>query len=85
MFPQYYEIEEVGLQRLQDLVQAAKDQKRHSRFIDEALDELNRRRPADFPAAKLEIEGTTDSTIPVSFTPRRVEDAPVPADGEEQP
>jgi TolA-binding protein len=83
VFPQYYEIEEVGIQRLQDLVTAARDQKRHSRFIDEALVELNRRRPSDFPAVKEELEGGTDSTIPASIEPVRLEASA--DDAEEQP
>ena len=79
VFPQYYEIEEVGIRRLTELVQAAKDKKRHSRFIDEALIELNKRRPADFPAVKRELEGGTDSSIPVVPTPKRLEPAGKPA------
>jgi len=74
VFPQYYEIEEVGIQRLQELVDAARDQKRHSRFIDEALVELNRRRPSDYPAVKEELEGGTDSTIPADIAPVRIEE-----------
>lgn len=69
VFPQYYEIEEVGIQRLTDLVTAARDQKRHSRFIDEALVELNKRRPSEYPAVKEELEGGTDSTIPARIVP----------------
>ena len=74
VFPQYYEIEEVGIQRLQELVDAARDQKRHSRFIDEALVELNRRRPSDYPAVKEELEGGTDSTIPADIAPVRLDE-----------
>lgn len=73
VFPQYYEVEEVGISRLQELVNAARDQKRHSSYIDEALVELNKRRPADFPAAKDEIEGGTDSNAPLEITPVRTE------------
>ncbi len=73
VFPQYYEVEEVGIGRLKELVDAARDQKRHSRFIDEALVELNKRRPADFPAAKKEIEGGTDSNAPLDIVPVRTE------------
>lgn len=82
VFPQYYEVEEVGISRLQELVEASRAKKRHSPFIDEALVELNRRRPAEFPAAKEELEGGTDSTIPVAFQPRRLDPpaAPQPAD-----
>ena len=70
VFPQYYEIEQVGIDRLTQLVDAAKQAKRHSPFIDDALTELNRRRPAEFPAAKLELEGEADAAIPVPFVPR---------------
>jgi TolA-binding protein len=89
VFPAYYEIEEVGLRRLQELVQAAKDKKRHSPSIDEAMQELNRRRPTDFPAVKPELEGGTDSSIPVDLAPKRITPvpapAPVPAPVPEQP
>jgi len=89
VFPQYYEIEEVGIGRLEDLVAAARDQKRHSRFIDEALNELNRRRPSDYPAVKEELEGGTDSTIPADVAPVRLdegeEDAAEEAEAETDP
>ena len=74
VFPQYYEVEEVGIERLTSLVAAARDQKRHSAYIDEALMELNRRRPADYPAAKDEIEGGTDSNAPLEITPIRADE-----------
>ncbi|MEM6929959.1 MAG: hypothetical protein AAF602_23680, partial [Myxococcota bacterium] len=83
VFPQYYEIEEVGIERLEKLAEAAREQKRHSRFIDDAYNELNRRRPSDYPAIKPEIKGGTDSTIPVVLTPRSMappDDAPTPED-----
>lgn len=73
VFPQYYEIESVGISRLEQLVAAAKERKRHSGFIDLALVELNRRRPADYPAAKQEIEGRMDASMPAVRSPRRVE------------
>ena len=73
VFPQYYEIEEVGIGRLEELLAAAKAKKRHSPFIDDALTELNRRRPTDFPAVKEEIRGGTDATIPIRFQPQRLE------------
>ncbi|MEN0062925.1 MAG: tetratricopeptide repeat protein [Myxococcota bacterium] len=87
VFPQYYEIEEVGLRRLEQLTDAAKEQKRHSRFIDAAYNELNRRRPSDFPAIKNEIQGGTDSSIPVELVPRTLDglaELP-PAPSEEAP
>ncbi|MEQ1502946.1 MAG: tetratricopeptide repeat protein, partial [Myxococcota bacterium] len=80
VFPQFYEVEDVGIKRLQELVQGAKDKKRHSRFVDEAMAELNRRKPDQFPAVKQELEGGTDSTMPVSIPPHRIEAAaPAPA------
>ena len=72
VFPQYYEIEEVGIRRLEELVAAAKQKKRHSPFIDDALVELNRRRPTDYPAARLEIPGGTEATIPLRLNPQRL-------------
>ena len=90
VFPQYYEIEEVGIGRLEELVGAARDQKRHSPYIDDALTELNKRRPSDFPAVKEELEGGTDSTIPADVSPTRIqraeaEEAPAEAPTEEAP
>jgi len=73
VFPEYYEVEEVGIGRLTALVDAARDQKRYSKYIDEALVELNKRRPADFPAAKDEIEGGTDSNAPLEIAPVRID------------
>ncbi len=71
VFPQYYGIEDVGVKRLEELVGAARSQKKHSRFIDDAQAELNRRRPNDHAAVKQELEGGTDSTIPVEVKPKR--------------
>lgn len=71
VFPKYYAVEDVGIRRLSELVQAAKDKKRWSPYIDEALIELNKRRPADYPASKRELEGGTDSTMPVELVPQR--------------
>ncbi|MEZ4235965.1 MAG: tetratricopeptide repeat protein [Myxococcota bacterium] len=79
VFPQYYEVEEVGLRRLQELVEGAKAKKRHSRFIDEAMAELNRRRPAEYPAVKRELEGGTDAAMPVDIRPLRFERVQAPA------
>lgn len=70
VFPTYYAVEEVGLQRLQELVKGAAEKKRHSAAIDEAMAELNRRRPADFPAVKPEIQGELRSLSGVEPAPR---------------
>lgn len=82
VFPQYYEVEEVGIRRLQELVDGARDKKRHSPFVDEAMAELNRRRPDQFPAVKRELEGGTDAAMPVDLKPmrfERVQQPPAPA------
>jgi len=73
VFPQYYELEDVGIKRLTELVDAARARKRHSAYIDQALTELNRRRPGDFPDVKREIEGGSRSEIPVEVAPRRMD------------
>lgn len=81
VFPQYYEVEQVGIQRLQELIAGATDKKRHSQFVDEAMAELNRRQPDKFPAVKRELEGGTDATMPIMVEPHRfdlVKPAPAP-------
>ncbi|MCB9686765.1 MAG: tetratricopeptide repeat protein [Alphaproteobacteria bacterium] len=84
IFPQFYAIEEVGVRRLGELTQAAKDAKKHSRFVDEAMAELNRRDPGKYPAVKDELTGGTDASMPVDLHPQRMktkepEPAPEPA------
>lgn len=69
VFPQYYEVEDVGIQRLQALVEGAKGQKRHSAFVDEALALLNERRPADHPAVKEEMRGDAEAHAPIVIVP----------------
>jgi hypothetical protein len=64
VFPKFESVEDVGLERLVQLIDAAKKSKRHSQFVDEAITELNRRRPSDYPDVKPEIRGGTDSRIP---------------------
>ncbi|MFT4626999.1 MAG: TolA-binding protein [Myxococcota bacterium] len=78
VFPKYYGFEEQGIKRLVELVQFATRTKRHSRYIDDANAELNRRRPADYPALKREIVGKAVPVSPVPIRPLRV---PAKADG----
>lgn len=85
VFPKFYAVEEVGIQRLQELVAAATEKKRHSEAIDAAMAELNRRRPADFPAVKAEVEGATRPVSGVAPPPRPFPTAPAPADGGSTP
>ncbi len=88
VFPQFYAVEEVGKSRLKELVQAAKDTKRHSRFVDEAMAELNRRDPGNFPAVKKELTGGTSATMPVELEPARLETPaaePAPEPGQTPP
>jgi TolA-binding protein len=60
VYPQYYELENVGLRRLDDLVKGAKDKKKYSDWIALAQEELNSRRPTDYPAVKDELRGIPD-------------------------
>lgn len=85
VFPQYYEVEEVGIKRLQELVAGAKEKKRHSPYVDEAMAELNRRRPSEYPAVKRELEGGTDSTMPVPLRPQKLGPPPAPPAPEPDP
>lgn len=69
-FPQFRAvIDQVGIPRLLDLVNKAKELKKHSPAIDKALAELNERNPSDYPAIKREIQGETDSTAPAPVAP----------------
>ena len=78
VFPQFYGVEEVGIKRLNELLDAAKAQKRHSKFIDEAMGELNRRDPGKYPAVKRELTGGTNATMPADLQPHKLR-APEPA------
>ncbi|MEQ1565468.1 MAG: tetratricopeptide repeat protein [Myxococcota bacterium] len=78
VFPEYYEVENIGIQRLKELVDGAAQKKRHSPYIDEAMTELNRRRPAEFPAAKRELEGGTEALSVVPLAPRKLDPKPPP-------
>jgi TolA-binding protein len=90
VFPEFYAVEEVGINRLKELIAAAKEKKRHSVYVDEAMAELNTRRPAEYPAVKRELEGDTRFTSPVEVGPLRMpapepepepEPAPAPEGG----
>jgi len=72
VFPQFYGVEEVGIKRLQELIEAAKTQKKHSEFIDQAMAELNRRDPGKYPAVKRELTGAPDATMPTELEPRKI-------------
>lgn len=69
VFPQYYEMEKVGIGRLAELVAAAKTQKRHSEWVDAAYAELNRREPTQYPDTKQELRGASDPGIPLTLEP----------------
>ena len=69
VFPKFYDYEDQGLQRMSDLVDFAKRNKRHSSYIDDASIELNRRRPSEYPAFKQELVGTATPPAPVEVKP----------------
>jgi TolA-binding protein len=79
VFPKFYEVEDVGVSRLKELVDGAAKQGRHSQAIDDAMAELNRRKPSDFPAVKKELEGATPSVSVVALEPHKLEPPPPPA------
>lgn len=70
VFPKFYDVEAVGVRRLEELIEAAAKQKKHSPYIDQARAELNRRDPLEYPAVKPELRGRADATIPVRVLPR---------------
>lgn len=82
LYPQYYQLEEASIARLSDLVDAAKKQKKHSKWIDMALEEMNRRRPVDYPAVKAETLGIPDPRIPIELLPSEMEIPEEPEEGE---
>lgn len=69
VFPEYYAVQDVGVQRLSELVDVALEQGRHSAHIDEALRELNRRDPLKWPAVKHELRGEMPVTLPLPLAP----------------
>lgn len=84
VFPEFYAVEEVGITRLKELIAAAKDKKRHSVYVDQAMAELNARKPSEFPAVKRELEGDTRFTAPAEISPARLP-KPEPAKPPEAP
>lgn len=69
VFPVYREFEDKGIEALVEIVEFAKRSKRHAEAIDLAVAELNRRRPAQYPALKREVVGQVDSSNPVVVKP----------------
>lgn len=78
VYPLFYAFEDAGVTRLKELVDAAKAAKAHSRWVDEAVAEMNRRKPADYPAVKRELVGQTDSSIPPRLVPVAIETPKAP-------
>lgn len=83
VFPQFYAVEEVGTKRLLELLEGATSQKRHSRFIDEAMAELNKRDPGKYPAVKRELTGAPDASMPVDLEPKKLRTPEASAPGSE--
>ena len=54
VFPTYYAYEDQGVQRLVDVLAFAERNKRYSEVIDQAQQELNRRKPEEYPDVKKE-------------------------------
>jgi hypothetical protein len=79
-YPKFYEVEEAGFEHMNQLLELAKNQKKHSVWIDKAYTVLNKRRPSDFPAIKDELMGGVDSSVPHVVRPLTM-DAPA----EEEP
>jgi cellulose synthase operon protein C len=82
LFPQYEAVVDVGIKKLTELVDAAVKQKQHSEWIDKAYEELNRRRPLEYPALKEEFLGEPDPRIPTAINAQRMEAPEVPEDEE---
>lgn len=84
-YPKFYEVEEAGLKHMNQLFDLAKTQKKHSVWIDEAYNVLNKRQPADYPAVKNELLGGVDSSVPHVIRPLTMEPVKVekPEEAEE--
>jgi len=78
VYPMFLAFEDAGIARLNELVDLAKRNKFHSKWIDEAVAELNRRRPSDYPAVKRELVGRTDSSSPLGVRAVGMPTAPAP-------
>jgi TolA-binding protein len=72
-YPEFYSVEDKGIEHLEKLIDAAKKQKRHSKWVDAAYTALNARRPADYPAVKPELLGGADSSVPATIAPVLIE------------
>lgn len=77
VFPKYYAVQDVGVQKLKELVEGARQQKKHSPFIDEALAELNRRDPLAWPGVKQEVRRTMKASAPIKLVPRDANGRPI--------
>jgi cellulose synthase operon protein C len=73
-YPKFYEVEEAGFEHMNQLFDLAKTQKKHSVWIDNTYNVLNKRRPADFPAVKNELLGGVDSSVPHTIRPITMEE-----------
>ena len=67
VFPTYYAYEDQGVERLVEVLDFAKRNRRYGPTIDQTQVELNRRRPEEYPALKRELiarPSTTDLVLP---------------------
>jgi len=84
VFPQYEAVIDVGVQKLSELVDAAVKQKQHSEWIDRAYQELNARKPLEYPDQKEEFLGEPDPRIPTKIKSLRMDAPEEPDEDEDQ-
>jgi len=84
VFPTYYAYEEQGVERLVEVLDFAKRNRRYGPVVEQTQVELNRRRPEEYPALKKELiarPSTTDLVLPEPMT----EPAPEPEPNSDAP
>ena len=87
VFPTYYAYEDQGVTRLVEVLEFAERNKRYSDVIDQTQQELNRRKPEEYPDVKKELIARPNAQILILPEPRKAERVPEDAvsPGEEGP
>lgn len=68
-YPRFYQVEDLAVTSLEQVLQLAKDQARHSKWVDDAYVALNRLRPDKYPAGKRTLPGSVEVSSPPELVP----------------
>lgn len=82
VYPPFRDDEQEAVEILEGVVRFAREQRRHAKWVDLALEELNRISPMDFAAVKEEYVGTIEARVPPRISPLSPPAASGPAEEE---